>query len=74
MKLSEQLKKYKHKDLMFAGLVVILLFVLFTIFKYGTKDEEDANNTGVTLAVFVLTFLAYVILPIIYEEWKKKKK
>lgn len=70
----QRLKKLKYKDLIFTGLVVAFLFVLFTIFKYGTKDDDDANNTEIALSVFVIAFLAYIILPIIYKEWKKHKK
>ena len=74
MKLSEKLNelKYKlnelkYKDLILAGIVVILLFVLFIIFKYETKDEEDASNTEIALTVFVIAFLTYVIFPIVYK-------
>ena len=66
----KQLKNLKHKVPIFAIFVIVFLNVLFIIFKYGTNDDEDASNTGIAIAVFVMSFLAYVTLPIIYKELK----
>lgn len=68
MKLFEQLIKSKKTYLRFAASVIGFIFVLSFIFKFGTKDDDDADNTWRALIVAMSVFFYGGL----YLSWKYK--
>jgi SNF family Na+-dependent transporter len=63
--------KMKPKHFKFAAFFIIVFLVsLSLIFRYGTKDEDDADNTWRALSVFIAVIFYYVI----YQYFKEKLK